>query len=257
MSHNPTIATETLERVRIIRFNRPEKKNALTAEMYEALITAFQDAEADANIRATLITGSEHAFSAGNDIVDFLANPPSDDRAPVMRLLGLLTELRKPLVAAVCGPAVGIGTTLLLHCDLIACGEQTSFAMPFVNLGLCAEGGSSLLLAQRVGQARANEWLLLGEPVSAERAAAAGLVNLVLPNADVFAHALDWAKRLASKPPRALQGTRALIRSAAADAARRAIAAEGAMFRELLQSDEAKEAFAAFVEKRKPDFSRF
>jgi len=257
MSDRSTITTETLDRVRIIRFNRPEKKNALTAQMYEALIDAFQDAEADSRIRAVLITGSEQAFSAGNDIVDFLANPPSDEHAPVMRLLALLTELRKPLVAAVCGPAVGIGTTLLLHCDLVACGEQTSFAMPFVNLGLCAEGASSLLLAQRVGSARANEWLLLGEPVSAERAAAAGLVNIVLPNADVFAQALDWATRLASKPPKALQGTRALIRRASAEAARQAIATEGAMFRDLLKSEEAKEAFAAFVEKRKPDFSRF
>ncbi|WP_374512121.1 enoyl-CoA hydratase [Niveibacterium sp.] len=257
MPQHSTITTETLDRVGIIRLNRPEKKNALTAQMYEALIAALQQAEADPQIRVLLIAGSDEAFSAGNDIVDFLANPPLDDQAPVMRLLALLTELHKPLVAAVCGPAVGIGTTLLLHCDLVACGERTTFAMPFVNLGLCAEGGSSLLLAQRVGSARANEWLLLGEPISAAQAATAGLVNVVLPNAEVFAHALDWAKRLASKPPRALQGTRALIRNASAAAARQAISSEGNLFRELLQSDEAKEAFAAFVEKRKPDFSRF
>ncbi|GAA5182905.1 enoyl-CoA hydratase [Niveibacterium umoris] len=251
------ITTETRERVRIIRINRPDKKNALTAAMYESLIDAFCEAESDAGVRALLIAGSEHAFSAGNDIADFLEHPPLDDTAPVMRLLRLLTELRKPMVAAVCGPAVGIGTTLLLHCDLVACGEQTTFAVPFVNLGLCAEGGSSLLLAQRVGAARANEWLLLGEPFTANVAASAGLVNVVLPNAEVFDHALGWAIKLAAKPPQALRGTRELIRQASQDAARRTIAAEAELFKQLLQSDEAKEAFAAFVEKRKPDFSRF
>ncbi|MCX9156676.1 enoyl-CoA hydratase [Niveibacterium sp. 24ML] len=251
------ITSETQDRVCIIRINRPEKKNALTAEMYEALIAAFTQAEADPQIRAMLITGSEIAFSAGNDIADFMANPPLDDSAPVMRLLRLLTELRKPMVAAVCGPAVGIGTTLLLHCDLVACGEQTSFAVPFVSLGLCAEGGSSLLLAQRVGAARANEWLLLGEPFDAHTAAGAGLVNIVLPNGKVFDHALAWAHKLASKPPQALLGTRELIRRASQSAARSTIAAEAALFKQLLKSEEAGEAFAAFVEKRKPDFSRF
>lgn len=251
------IGTETRDRVGIIRINRPDKKNALTAAMYESLIAALLDAERDPAVRVVLLAGSETAFSAGNDIADFLEHPPLDDAAPVMRLLRLLTELRKPMVAAVCGPAVGIGTTLLLHCDLVACGEQTTFALPFVNLGLCAEGGSSLLLAQRVGVARANEWLLLGEPFDAQAAARAGLVNAVLPNPEVFGHALAWAIKLAAKPPGALGATRALIRGATQDTARRAIADEASRFKELLQSVEAKEAFAAFVDKRKPDFSRF
>ena len=257
MHSTDLITTERRDRVCIIGINRPEKKNALTAQMYEALIAALTDAEADATVRTVLIAGSELAFCAGNDIADFLQHPPLDDNAPVMRLLRLLTELRKPMVAAVCGPAVGIGTTLLLHCDLVVCGEQTTFALPFVNLGLCAEGGSSLLLTQRVGAARANEWLLLGEPFSASDAAQAGLVNCVLPNPQVFAHALNWATTLANKPPQALLGTRELMRRANQDATRNAISAEAGLFKRLLQSDEAKEAFSAFVEKRKPDFSRF
>jgi enoyl-CoA hydratase/carnithine racemase len=254
---NEHIQTESFERIRVIRFNRPDKKNALTHEMYEALIAALREADADPAVRCILFAGSETAFTAGNDIADFLQNPPTGSDAPVMRLLALLTEIRKPIVAAVCGPAVGIGTTLLLHCDLVACGEQTSFALPFVNLGLCVEGGASLLLAQRVGAARAREWLMLGEPVDAQTALEAGLVNRVVPNVQAFAEALAWAQKLAAKPPTALLATRRLIRKGSLEATREAIASEAAEFRNLLQSAEAKEAFAAFIEKRKPDFSRF
>jgi enoyl-CoA hydratase/carnithine racemase len=251
------IQTETIDRIRVIRFNRADKKNALTHEMYEALIVALREADADPLVRCILFAGSETAFSAGNDIADFLQNPPTGSDAPVMRLLALLTEVHKPMLAAVCGPAVGIGTTLLLHCDLVACGQQTAFVLPFVNLGLCAEGGASLLLAQRIGAARAREWLMLGEPVDARTALDAGLVNRVLPNEHVFAEVLAWAQKLAAKPPTALAATRRLIHQGSLQAARDAIASEAAEFRHLLQSAEAKEAFAAFIEKRKPDFSRF
>ncbi len=251
------IQIETLARVRVIRFLRPEKKNALTHAMYEALVAALREADADAAVRCILFAGSESAFTAGNDIADFLENPPTDSDAPVIRLLALLTEIGKPMLAAVCGPAVGIGTTLLLHCDFVVCGEQTSFALPFVNLGLCVEGGASLLLAQRVGAARAREWLLLGEAFDAKAALAAGLVNRVLPNENVFTEALALAQKLAAKPPAALRATRRLIYSGSLQATRDAIAAEAAQFSALLRSAEATEAFAAFIEKRKADFSRF
>ncbi len=251
------IQIQTIERIRVIRFNRPDKRNALTHTMYESLVTTLLEANADPAVRCILFAGSETVFTAGNDIADFLQNPPTGGGAPVMRLLALLTEIEKPMLAAVCGPAVGIGTTLLLHCDLVACGEQTSFAMPFVNLGLCVEGGASLLLAQRVGAARAREWLLLGEPIDSQTAFSAGLVNRVLPNDLVFTQAFEWARKLAAKPPTALQSTRRLIRQGSLQATRETIAAEAAEFRDLLQSAEAKEAFAAFMEKRKPDFSRF
>jgi len=254
---NEFIQTEIIDRVCVIRLHRPEKKNALTHVMYQALEQALRAADGDARVRCILLAGSETAFSAGNDIADFLEYPPLTPEAPVMRLLRLLPEIGKPMLAAVCGPAVGIGSTLLLHCDLIVCGEQTTFALPFVNLGICPEGGSTLLLAQRVGAARAAEWLLLGEAFDAPAALAAGLVNRMLPNAQVFSQALDWAKKLAAKPPTALLASRRLLREGHQQAARDAIARESARFSELLQLDEAREAFAAFIEKRKPDFSRF
>ncbi|WP_341678900.1 enoyl-CoA hydratase [Niveibacterium sp. SC-1] len=253
----PLIQIENQGGVRILRLNRAEKRNALTHEMYEGLCQALDEAAADASVRALVFAGSETAFTAGNDIADFLSNPPQDDDAPVLRLLARLPRFHKPMIAAVCGPAVGIGTTLLLHCDLVVAADDARFALPFVNLGLCAEGGSSYLLARRIGDARAAEWLMLGDLMSAADAHSAGLVNRILTAADVLPQALRWAQQLSAKPPAALRATRALLRRTSRAEAEAAIKAEADVFRELLQSDEAKEAFAAFLEKRPADFGRF
>jgi len=253
----PLIQIENQGAVRILRFNRADKRNALTHEMYEGLCQALDEAATDTSVRVVVFAGSESAFTAGNDIADFLRNPPQTDDAPVLQLLARLPCFHKPMVAAVCGPAVGIGTTLLLHCDLVAAAEDARFALPFVNLGLCAEGGSSYLLARRIGDARAAEWLMLGDPIAATDAYAAGLVNRLLPTADVLPQALKWAQQLASKPPAALRATRALLRRTSQAEAEAAIKAEAEVFRGLLRSEEAKEAFAAFLEKRPADFSRF
>lgn len=234
-----------------IRFDRAEKKNALTHAMYEDWLAALDRAEADTAVQAVLVCGSTEAFTAGNDIADFLQRPPRDDDAPVMRLLARLPTLAKPLVAAVCGPAVGIGTSFLLHCDLVVCGEHSRFALPFVNLGLCAEGGSSLLLAQRVGSARAAEWLLLGEPFGAQDALSAGLVNRVVPEAEVLPLAETLARRLAAKPAQALQTTRRLLREGMREATRQAISREAEAFRQLLDTPEARAAFARFLDRNR------
>jgi enoyl-CoA hydratase/carnithine racemase len=229
---------------------RPARRNALTWEMYDALDAALAQAEADETVRVVVVRGTEDAFSAGNDLEDFLLRPPSGHDAPVFRFLERVAGAAKPLVAAVNGPAVGIGTTLLLHCDLVFAGEGARFALPFVKLGLVPEFASSYLLPLVAGMSRARELLLLGEPFDARAAFEAGIVTRVVPDAEVQARAAEAAARLAALPPEAVRATKALLRAPHRDAVSRQLRAEGDIFREMLARPEAREALAAFLAKR-------
>jgi enoyl-CoA hydratase/carnithine racemase len=251
------ILTETRDRILRIAFNRPDKKNAITAEMYQALADALLAGERDAEVRAILIHGQENVFTAGNDLEDFLKNPPKGESSPVFQFLWQLSHLSKPLVAAVCGPAVGVGTTLLLHCDLVYAADNASFKMPFTQLGLCPEGASSLLLPQLAGYQRAAEKLLLGEAFSAQEAKEMGLVNQVLPVSDVRAHAEKQAAKIAALPASSIRATKRLLRDGQTAKIEQRLEAESKQFMAMLTAPEAQEAFTAFMQKRKPDFRQF
>ncbi len=242
--------------VATIAFNRLQRKNSITGAMYTTMAQSLEKAQADPAVRVALLRGDVSIFSAGNDIGDFLANPPSTPDAPVFHFMRAISGFTKPLVAGVCGPAVGIGTTMLFHCDLVYAADNASFSMPFVNLGLCPEAGSSMLAPRLLGYQRAAAALLLGEPLSATDALAAGLVNRVMPAAEVDACALAAAGKLASKPQSALTKTKALMKAAEEAQFQAHLEREGATFREMLKEPAAREAFSAFVEKRKPDFSK-
>jgi enoyl-CoA hydratase/carnithine racemase len=251
------ILTTQKNGVLTIEFNRPQKKNAITAEMYAALADALFAAREDSAIRAVMITGNRDVFTAGNDLQDFMHHPPSDDDSPVFRFLREISHAPKPLVAGVCGPAVGVGTTMLLHCDLVYAGDNAQFSLPFVQLGLVPEAASSLLLPELVGYQHAAERLLLGEPFGAEEALRMGLVNAVLPADAVAGHARVQADKLAALPAAAVRATKRLMKHGRFGAIESRMRLEGEEFRERLQSPEAREAFAAFFERRRPDFSRF
>ena len=238
-----------------ITLNRLDKKNAFTEAMYTAAAETVEAASRAADVRVLLIQGHETVFSAGNDIADFIDHPPSGTDAPVYRFLLALIDCPKPVIASVCGPAVGIGTTMLLHCDLVYAGDNAAFALPFVNLGLCPEAGASLLLPQLMGQHRAAEALLLGEPFMAEAALEVGLVNRIVPPTEANALAQNQARKLALKPADALRTTKRLLRQVHADALRAQLAVEAQEFVRLVNAPAAREAFAAFVEKRRPDFA--
>ena len=240
-----------------IAFARPDKKNAITAAMYAAMADGLAAAAADPAVRAVLITGSAECFTAGNDLQDFLANPPSGEDSPVWRFLRGLAGFPKPVVAAPCGVAVGVGTTLLLHCDLVYAGDNARFSVPFAALGLCPEAASSLLMPAIAGWQRAAEKLLLGEPFGAEEAREMGIVNRVLPAAEAIGFARAQAAKLVALPPASLRETKRLMKGAMADAIPARMAEEGVVFGRMLRAPEAREAFTAFFEKRRPDFSRF
>ena len=250
------ILTHAEAGVLTLTLHRLEKKNSITAAMYGALADALAAARDEAALRAVVIQGHEQVFSAGNDLGDFLDAPPAAADAPVWRFLHAIADFPKPLVAAVCGAAVGVGTTLLLHCDLVYAGDNARFSLPFVNLGLCPEAASSLLLPRRIGLARAAEVLLLAEPFGAEQALEWGLVNRILPPLEVNAHAQAQARRLAEKPLGSLLATKRLLKLGDAQAVRRRLAEEGEVFARMLGEPAAREAFSAFLAKRKPDFSR-
>lgn len=241
--------------VTTITLNRPARKNSITAAMYATLADALESAAADDGVRVVVIQGHETVFSAGNDIADFLEAPPASADAPVFRFLRAISVFPKPLVAAVCGPAVGIGTTLLLHCDLIYAGDNAAFSLPFVNLGLCPEAASSMLLPRLMGYQRAAEALLLGEPFMAEAALEVGLVNRVVPPSEANSLAQAQARKLAAKPRTSLAVTKALMKQGEAALVAQQIQQEGAIFGRMLGEPAAKEAFGAFMDKRKPDFS--
>jgi enoyl-CoA hydratase/carnithine racemase len=239
-----------------IRFNRPEKKNALTRAMYEGVVAAFQSAENDPAIRVIMLTGTGDTFTSGNDIKDFQQRAASRNTSAASPFLTALSTLKKPLVAAVNGAAIGVGTTMLAHCDLIVAARSARFVMPFTRLGLVPEAGSSLLFPQLLGHQRASAMLLLGDPLDAETALAAGLVYQVVDDADLMTAARAVAARLAALPPQAIRQTKYLMRRGKPDLAAR-IGEELELFRERVYSPEAAEAFAAFMEKRAPDFSKF
>ncbi len=241
--------------VMTLTINRLNRKNSLTSAMYGALADAFESAKQDATVRVVVIQGHESIFSAGNDIGDFLNSPPTAPDAPVFRFLRGISTFPKPVIAAVCGPAVGIGTTMLMHCDLVYAGDNAAFSMPFVNLGLCPEAGSSLLVPQLMGHPRAAEALLLGEPFTAETAFELGLVNRIVPPVETNALAQQQAQKLAAKPLSAVMETKRLLKKGNAAELAERIEEEAATFGRMLSEPAAREAFTAFMEKRRPDFS--
>jgi enoyl-CoA hydratase/carnithine racemase len=243
--------------VMTIELNRPQKKNAITADMYVALADALTEAREAREIRTVMIVGKPDVFTAGNDLQDFIDHPPNSEDSPVFRFLREISHAPKPLVAAVCGAAVGIGTTLLLHCDLVFAGDNARFSLPFAQLGLVPEAASSLLLPELFGYQRAAERLLLGEPFGADEALRMGLVNAVLPADAVAGHARLQANKLAALPGAAVRATKRLMKRSRIAAIESCMQLEGEEFRERLQSPEAREALTAFFERRRPDFSRF
>jgi enoyl-CoA hydratase/carnithine racemase len=242
--------------VMTVTLNRLERKNSITSAMYGAMADALASAVDDAAVRVVVLQGHETVFSAGNDIGDFLEKPPAGENSPVFHFLRGIARFPKPLIAAVCGPAVGVGTTMLLHCDLVYAGDNAAFSMPFVNLGLCPEAASSLLLPRMFGYHRAAEALLLGEPFMAEAALEVGLVNRVLPPTEANGYAHAQARKLAAKPISSLVETKRLMKQGQQEAVVQQMDLEGAAFSRMLREPAAREAFTAFIEKRRPDFSK-
>jgi enoyl-CoA hydratase/carnithine racemase len=256
-----SIKTATVNGVATIEIARPEKKNALTLAMYQAMADALNAARDDTAVRAALITGQPGIFTSGNDIDDFMNRPPGQGshvlESPIARFMQALLELDKPVVAAVTGAAIGIGATMLLHCDLVYMADDARLAMPFVSLGLVPEFASSLLVPQLMGHRRAAEKLLLGDPFSAEQAVEYGFANAVLPAGEVVNHARRIAERFNALPPGAVREAKRLMRAPQRELIASTIRIEGELFSARLRSPEAMEAFQAFLQKRKPDFSKF
>lgn len=238
--------------VATLRLNRPDKKNALSIAMYAALADAIEEAERDESVRVLLLCGAGENFTAGNDLADF-ANRPADGTSPAGRFLAGIANAKKPLVAAVDGYAVGVGLTMLLHCDLVYASQRAKLRAPFVDLGLIPEAGSTLLLPRAVGTLRAAEIFLLADGLDAERARELGLVNAVVPAAELEAHARKVCERLAQKAPSAVRHTKALLRDTQGTTGER-MQREFEIFAAQLRSAEAREAITAFFEKRAPKF---
>ena len=232
--------------IREVRFNRPEKRNAITFEMYQQLTRAFTDAQADDAVRVLLLSGEGASFSAGNDLQDFLTGPAFSSAHPAMEFLRTLATFGKPLLAAVHGTTVGIGVTLLLHCDLIVASRNTQLSLPFVGLGLVPEAGSSLLLPRLIGYQRAAELLLLGQPFNADTAYRLGLINSVVEEAALLDEARSLARALAQQPREALAATRRLLRGDSREVLAR-IEEEARIFGAQLQSEEFRARVRAFL----------
>ena len=250
------ILIDTANGVMTLTLNRIDKKNSFTQAMYTACADALAQASTDDSVRAVVLQGHATVFSAGNDVGDFLNGPVSTQESPVFRFLRGIATFPKPLVAAVCGPAVGIGTTLLFHCDLVYAGDNAAFSMPFVNLGLCPEAGSSLLVPQMLGYHRAAEALLLGEPFMAEAALEVGLVNRIVPPTEANGVAQAQARKLAAKPLSSLVEIKRFMKKGQMAQVLEVMAEEGERFGQMLREPAAREAFTAFMEKRRPDFSK-
>lgn len=240
-----------------IEMSRADKKNALTAAMYQSMADALASAEAESSVKVILICGAGGNFTAGNDLTDFLENPPMDESAPVFRFINGFATLQKPFVAAVEGVAIGVGTTMLLHADLVYAGASARFALPFANLGVTPEAASSLLLPLRAGYARAAEMLMLGEAFSAQTALDTGIINGVRPDGEVLSHTLERCRKLATQPSASIRLTKQLMKRSQHALIEETMKKESEIFKKRLVSPEAKEAFAAFLEKRKPDFTQF
>lgn len=243
-------------RVLTIQFNRAHKKNSITSEMYQLLADALNDSNENPEVRAVVIQGSEGIFSAGNDLVDFMERPPLDPQAPVFQFLHEISNTVKPVLAAVSGVAVGIGTTLLIHCDLVYAADNAKFSLPFAQLGLCPEAASSLLLPRICGHQRAAEKLLLGEFFDVKEAMDIGLVNRVLPASELHAFVAAQATKIAALPLASMIATKKLMKAASAAEVAQQIKMENEQFRKMLSGAAAREAMTAFFEKRKPDFSK-
>ncbi|WP_169545194.1 enoyl-CoA hydratase [Sneathiella aquimaris] len=242
--------------IQTLKIDRTDKKNALTQEMYAVLADSLLAAEDNPDIRVTIITGTADSFTSGNDLMDFLQNATQEEEKPVERFLKALVSIRKPLIGAVNGIAVGVGTTMLLHCDLVYASEDAVFSLPFVNLALVPEAASSLLLPKIMGHQRASELLLLGDKFNAEKAHAYGIVNEVVPAGQLETVALNTAKALAAKAPEALRLSKALLKNDS-ESVMKHMYAELEIFSTRLTSAEAREAMQAFMEKRAPDFKKF
>lgn len=252
------IEIKVADEIQVMRFMRPDKKNAFTGAMYDAMSAALDKGEKDDAILAHVFIGSGGAFNAGNDINDFIRRAkggPDGIPTPSLAFIKRLPHVTKPMIAAVDGLAIGIGTTMLFHCDLVYATPTASLRTPFLDLGLVPEAASSLTAVQRMGYARAFELLCLGEPFNAERAMQAGIVNAVVPADQLEATALKAAHRLAAKPREALLAARKLMRGDVAPTAAK-IDEEALVFQSRMRSAEAQEAFAAFFEKRPPDFAK-
>ena len=247
-----SIQTDIGEGVLTVTIARPEKKNALTLAMYRAMSDAIDQARADATVWAVLITGQADVFTAGNDLQDFLAQLPAGDESPVLRFMRAMLDCEKPIIAAVTGPAIGIGTTMLLHCDLVYVADDARLGMPFVNLGLVPEFGSSLLLPRLMGHAQAAEKLLLGDMFSGTEAVRLGLANAALPGSDVLGHARRVARRFGTLPSPAVQASKRLLRAPLRDELDAAIRTEMTEFTERLRSPQTRAILQAFLEKRRP-----
>ena len=252
-----SIKTAILNGVATIEIARPEKKNALTGAMYRAMADGLNAAATDPAVRAVLITGQPGIFTSGNDIEDFMQRPMDGSESPPIVFMRAMLGCDKPIVAAVTGAAIGIGTTLLLHCDFVYVSDEARLAMPFVSLGLVPEFASSLIVPQLLGNVRAAEKILLGDPFTGAEAVECGIANAVLPADEVAPHARRVAERFNALPPGAVQESKRLLRRARAAATMETIGVESEIFARRLRSPEAQEAFSAFFQKRKPDFSKF
>lgn len=238
-----------------IRFDRPERKNSITASMYTRLTQLLLAAEDDNEVRAVLFEGGDNIFSAGNDLEEFLNSPPLDPMSPAYEFIRALARFPKPVVATVRGAAVGVGATMMFHCELVYAAENAVFSLPFIDLGLCPEAGSALLAPQMLGYHKAAEALLLGDPIDAQSALSLGLINKVLPSSDVAAFGRAQAQRLASKPLSSLLQSKRLMRAHQQAVLETQMQEEVQTFIDLLSGPAAREAFTAFSQKRKPDFS--
>lgn len=252
-----SIKTAIHNGVATIEIARPEKKNALTREMYQTMADALVAANSAKSVRAVLIQGQPEIFTSGNDIEDFMSSPPRDEDAPVFQFMRALVGCEKPVVAAVTGAAIGIGTTLLFHCDFVFVSDESRLAMPFVGLGLVPEFASSLVVPRLMGHVKAAEKLLLGDPFTGVEAAECGIANRVLPAAEVQAHARRVAERFNALAPSAVRESKRLMRRHSAEEVMQTIKVEAEIFGARLRSPEAMEAFQAFFQKRQPDFSQF
>src|SRR3984893_4701674 len=250
------IVTERSEGIVRVELNRPSKRNAMTSSMYMTLADVFNDAAKDERTHVVLWHGAGDSFCAGNDLEDFLKNPPGPGESPQSRLMHALVDFDKPLIAAVRGAAIGGGTTMLLHCDFVYAGESTRFQMPFINLAVVPEFGSSCLVPLTIGHIRAAELILLGLAFDARRAAELGLVTQVVPDQNLLQVATETARKLAEKPAAALQASKPLLKRCFREQVKAAMKAENEAFSVQVRSEEAKEALTAFLEKRPPDFAR-
>jgi enoyl-CoA hydratase/carnithine racemase len=252
-----TIRVTIDQKIMHIVIDRPDRRNAFTNDMYKRMADALQQADNNKDVRVVLISGHESVYSSGNDLHDFLDEPPRNESAPAFQFLRNLSQLKKPIVACVRGPAIGVGTSMLFHCDLVYAGEQSSFATPFAKLGLCPEAASSYLLPLIAGFQRASEMLMFGDTITAQRAQEMGFVNEVKPDDQVLNHAKERALKLSQLPPESLRLTKRLMKMAHGSQTLQQILVEASSFFTQLESAEAKEAFNAFFEKRPPDFSQF